>query len=143
MRHVRTPRVFVVVCLGLAAAAAGPLADEDEEQDQDEDAGDEHHNADHLLQANVPGGGDEFVADLSAQFAVRSTETLRAVTLVGAVRILALASVGTRVLNALIDITEAPRRYTGGRRQTVRCSAALCTLLRPEEELNHSSSADI
>lgn len=104
--------MFVVI-VGLRLAATGLLADDDEDEDQDEDAGDKDHNANHLLQADVPGGGDEFIADLSTEFTHVPAETQRAVTLVGAVCVLALASVGTGVLDALIDITQAPGQHMG------------------------------
>lgn len=99
---------MLVVVAGLRLAATGFLAYEDEEEDQDEDAEDKHHDANHLLQADVPGGGDELVADLIPEFTNLPVETERAVALVGAVCVLALASVGTRVLDALVDITQAP-----------------------------------
>ena len=108
VRHVWTAELFVVIVLW--PAAAGPLADDDEEEDHDEDARDKDHNANHLLQADVPGGGDKLVADLGVEFAHLPAETQRAVTLVGAVRVLALASVTTGVLDALIDIAQAPEQ---------------------------------
>ena len=112
VRHVGASEVLVVV-VALRLPAAGPLADDDEEQDQDEDAGHEDHDADHLLQADVPGGGDELVADLGAEVAHRPGEAQRAVALVGAVRVLALGPVGARVLDALVDVAEAPGRHGG------------------------------
>lgn len=107
MGHAGTSWVFViVVCLRLVAA--GLLTDDDEKQDKYEDAGDKDHDADHLLQADVPGGGDELVTDLGMEFANLSAETQRAVTLIRAVRVVALASVGAGVLHALVHITQTP-----------------------------------
>lgn len=106
MGHAGAPRLLVIVGLGLAAA--GPFANDDEDQDQDEDAGDKDHDADHLLQADVPGGGDQVAVGVRRELARRPAVTQRAVALVGAVGVLALASVATRVLDALIDITQAP-----------------------------------
>lgn len=99
--------MFVVIAVR-RLAATGFLADDDEEEDHDEDAEDKHHDADHLLQADVPGGGDKFVADLISEFTHLPMETKRAVTHVGAVCVLALASVGTGVLDALVNITQTP-----------------------------------
>ena len=104
--------MFVVV-VGLGLAATGLLADDDEDEDQDEDAGDEDHDANHLLQADVPGGGDEIIADLGTEFTHVPAEAQRAVTLVGAVRVLAEASVGAGVLDTLINIAQAPAQYMG------------------------------
>lgn len=104
--HAGAPCLLVIV--GLGPAAAGPFADDDEEQDHDEDAGDKDHDADHLLQADVPGGGDQLAVGVRGELARCPAETQRAVALVGAVGVLALASIATGVLDALIDITQAP-----------------------------------
>lgn len=92
----------------LRLAAARSLADDDEEEDQDEDAEHEDHDADHLLQADVPGGGDKLILHLLREITLLPAETQRAVALKGAVRVLALAPVGTGVLDALIDVAQAP-----------------------------------
>lgn len=66
--------MFVVIA-GLRLAATGFLPDDDEEEDQDEDGEDKHHNANHLLQADVPGCGDKFIADLISEFTHLPMET--------------------------------------------------------------------
>lgn len=110
MRHVRTSRMFVVI-FALRPSAAGLLADDNKEEDQYEDTRHKDNNAYHLLQTDVPGVGDQIIAVNVLEFTHCSTETLRAVALIGAVRILALSSVGTRVLDALINITQAPGQH--------------------------------
>lgn len=102
-------RQVLVITGGLwLLLAAGPLADQDEEQSHEEDAGDEDDNADDLLQADVPGRGQHLVLDSAVKLAVMTAETVRTVTHVRAVSVLAQTAVRTGVLHTLVHVTQTP-----------------------------------
>lgn len=105
------PLVLVVVAGG-AGSAAGPLADDDEEQHQDEDAEHEDHDADDLLEADVPGGGHHPVGGRHVELALLPAETRRAAAVVGAVGVVTPAAVAAGFCGTLVHVSLAPGQKT-------------------------------
>lgn len=101
-------RVLVVVLGAGLPPPAGALAQQHEEEGEEEDAHHEDGDAHHLLQADVPGGGDQVGVHLRTQLAAPPAEAQGAVAEEGAVGVLAQAAVGARVLHALVYVTQAP-----------------------------------
>lgn len=116
----RVPRPLVVLAVSrFGLAAAHTLSHHHEEQHQEEDACYKHHDAHHLLQANVPWGGNEFVANLCGILTQMPTKAARAVAVEGAVGVLALAVISTRVFYTFIYIAQASGRDRRGGNSTI------------------------